>query len=362
MQPVTALNTLASTGFSAAARGGLRLMLGAALVAGLAACDLPFGLGTATERALEGGAEASLGSSSFELTGTYAGPGVAVPSHVSGARANPAPSSTTWSIDLQTAGPAKQHVVIGGTNMKVEAIVLGSDAYFRGNQFLSDHMGDDALSRGLVNAAGNSWWKGAAGLVPQLPDFTNAASFKATFLGSAVTGRADNFSVDGIGAVKLSGPRADVYIASASPNRLLVLQLKKGVVIDGVSDAEFKYTNFTKDFGIAAPADVIDFSNLSTLPPIYTVVSVDTSRCGSPCAVSALLKNLGGMTGAKAASIITFTMTGAISGAVLGTCQAQVVPDVGFNATTTVGCTINLASRPPNAANVTAVPDNPGRA
>ena len=358
MQPVTALNTLASSGFSLA----LRLLLGAALLAGLAGCSLPFGLGTPTERALESGAEASLRTSSFELTGNYAGPGVAVPSHVSGARSNPAPSSTAWTIDLQLNRPGDQHVVVTGTNLEVEAIIVGGDAYFRGQQFLSDHMGDDPLSRGLVSAAGNAWWKGSAGLVPQLPDFTSAIAFKSTFLGSAVTQRADNFSVDGVDAVKLSGPRADVYIAAASPNQLLVVQMKKGVVIDGISDGLFKYSNFGKDFGIAVPTDVIDFSNLSSLPPIYTVVSVDASRCASPCVVSAVLKNLGGLSGARAHSTVTFTMTGSVSGSVLGTCQTDVTPDVGYNATTTVSCTINLSSRPPNATKVTATPSNPGRA
>ena len=362
MQPVTALNGMASTGFSAAGLGALRLLLAVVLAATLAACNLPFGLGTASERALESGAEASLASSSFELAGTYSGPGVAAPSHVSGARSNPAPSSTTWSIDWQFNRTGAQHLTVSGTNLNVEAIITTNDAYFRGQQFLSDHMGDDPLSRGFVSAAGNAWWKGSAGLVPQLPDFTRATAFKSTFLGSAVTQRADNFSVDGVDAVKLSGPRADLYIASASPHQLLVVQLKKGVVIDGIRDAEFKYSNFGKDFGIQAPTDVIDFSNLSSLPPIYTVVSVDTSRCSSPCVVSAVLKNLGGMTGAKAPSTITFTMTGTVSGSSLGSCQAQVVPDVGYNATTTVSCTINVSSRPPNAANVTATPDNPGRA
>src|SRR5207245_1077486 len=94
------------------------------------------------------------------------------------------------------------------------------------------------------------------------------------------------------------------------PNRLLVVQMKKGVVIDGISDGLFKYSNFGKDFGIAVPTDVIDFSNLSSLPPIYTVVSVDASRCASPCVVSAVLKNLGGLSGARAHSTVTFTMTG----------------------------------------------------
>jgi hypothetical protein len=139
--------------------------------------------------------------------------------------------------------------------------------------------------------------------------------------------------------------------------------MNEKVVIDGISDGDFKYGNFDKDFGVAAPKDVIDFSNLSTLPPIYTVVSVDTSGCVTPCVVSALLKNLGGMTAAVAHSTVTFTMTDSVSKRVLGTCSAQVTTDVGYNATTTVSCTFaNLDLQQANSATVTAAADNPGRA
>ena len=320
--------------------------MGAALlVAALSACDLPFGLGTPTERALESGALASFGAPSLEITGSFT------------------ESGDKWSIDLQLRPPSTEHVTVTGPKVNVEALIFGSVAYFRGHQFLSDHMGSDPLSRDLVDAAGNAWWKGSAGLAPQLPDFTSATGFKATFLGSAVTQRTDSVSVNGVDAVALTGPRADIYIASASPNSLLYLQLKKGVVIDGIGDAQLQYLNYNKDFGLAPPKDVIDFSNLSTLPPIYSVLSVDTSGCSSPCVVSAMLRNLGGMTGAKAPSTITFTMTDSASGSVIGSCQAQVIPDVGYNATTTVSCTIPTPNgQPSSSASVTATPDNPGHA
>jgi hypothetical protein len=55
-------------------------------------------------------------------------------------------------------------------------------------------------------------------------------------------------------------------------------------------------------------------------------------------------------------------MTTTSSGAVLGSCQVQVVPDVGYNATETVGCTIGMNGQPGSATIVTARADNPGRA
>jgi len=153
-----------------------------------------------------------------------------------------------------------------------------------------------------------------------------------------------------------------VFITAQAPYRVLRVRLKHGVVVDGIRDADLRFVNYNQDFGISAPADVIDFSNLTTLPPIYTVVSVDTSGCGASCVVSALLKNLGGLLHAQAPSTITFTMADTASRQVLGKCQTQVVPDVGYNATTTVTCTIdNVTAQQSNAATVTATPDNPGR-
>jgi hypothetical protein len=223
-------------------------------------------------------------------------------------------------------------------------------------------MGSDPLSRNLVKAAGNAWWKGSAQQLPQLPDFTDGATFRTTFLGPVATQRTDHVSVDGTDAVKLSGPRAEVYIAAAPPYNLLRVRLNDTVVIDGVTNADLKYGNFDSDFQIVAPTDVIDFSNLSTLPPIYTVLSVDTSGCASPCSLSAVLKNLGGRSGAKAPTTVTFTVIDSASGQLVGSCKTQVVPDVGYNATTTVGCTVgSLNFQQLNAATVTATPDNPGR-
>ena len=315
------------------------------MVAALSACDLPFGLGLPTTRSLESGAIGTLvAADSFEITGSYR------------------EGSDSWSIDLQVGRPSSEHVVVTTANMKLEAIILANDAYFRGQQFLSAHMGSDLVSRSFVQAAGNGWWKGSAGHVPQLTDLTDGNAFRSTFLGQSVTRRTDHGSVDGVDAVELSGPRAEVFISAQAPYRVLRVRLKQGVVVDGIRDADLRFTNYNNDFRISVPAAVIDFSNLTTLPPIYTVVSVDTSGCGSPCVVSALLKNLGGLLHAQAPSTITFTMTDTASRQALGSCQTQVVPDVKYNATTTVTCSIDtVTAKQSNAATVTATPDNPGR-
>jgi hypothetical protein len=335
---------------------------GAAVLAALSACDPSFALGQPTTPALENGAAASLDAAkSFRISGSYTDQATTLTPPASAARTSPAGARV--GVDLEFVRPSTDHVVVSAANVQLEAIVLGSDAYFRGNQFLSQHMGSDPLSRNLVRVAGNAWWKGSAGDVPRLPDLTDGRSFRATFLGTAVTQRTDHVSVNGLDAVELSGPRADVFIASNPPYRVVRLHIKNGVVVDGISDGDLRFDNFDRDFQIAAPSDVIDFSDVSTLPPIYTVVSVDTSGCGSPCAVSALLKNLGGMSGAQAPSTIAFIVTDPASGHALGTCHVPVQPDIGFNSTTRVACTMaGLNGELVNAATVTATADNPGRA
>jgi hypothetical protein len=347
MEPVTQPSALAISGSrSQAGHSALAAVAGAVVLVALSACDPPFALGQPTTRALENGVAGTLSAAkSFEITGSYT------------------ESGDVWSIDLQITRPDREHVVVSSAQVKVEAIVLGQAAYFRGQAFLSQHMGSDALSQNLVKVAGNAWWKGSAANAPQLPDFTDGSVFRSTFLGPAVTQRTDHVSVDGVDAVNLSGPRAEVFIAAQPPYQLLRVHMKNGVAIDGLGQSDLRFANFNRDFGTVAPTDVIDFSNLSTLPPIYTVVSVDTSRCASTCVVSALVKNLGGMNGARAPSTITFTMTTTASKSVIGSCQAQVTPDVGYNATATISCTIgNQNGQQGNAAIVTATADNPGHA
>jgi hypothetical protein len=304
------------------------------------ACD-PFGL--PATRALESGAELTLSSArSLEIAGDYTS------------------ADARWTIDLQLTRPMSRHVLVQSSVDQVEAIIVGNVAYFRGQAFLAKHLGADPLSQNIAKAAGNAWWKDTASLVPSLPDLTDGAFFRANFLGPAVTTRTDHQSVGDVDAVELSGVRADVFIASAAPYRLLRIHLKQGVVVDGIADADLRYTNVDHDFGITAPTDVLDFGNLSTLPPIYSVLSVDTSACATPCVISARLKNLGGLTGARAPSTVAFTMTDPATKQVIGTCTATVQPDVGYNSTTTASCTIT--GRPVNAAVITATADNPGRA
>ena len=320
-------------------------MAAAALVA-MAACDLPFGLGLPTIRALNSGAGDSLDAArSFRIAGAYS------------------EASIPWKIDLELVRPSTEHVLLTSKNVNLEAIITDHGSYFRGRQFLASNMGSDPYSQSLVRAAGDAWWTGLQAVPPDLPDFTKGGNFRSTFLGTAVTSRTDHVSVGGVPAVELSGPRADVFLGEAPPYRVLRVHLRPGAVVDGISGADFMYGDYGRDFAIAAPSGALDFADQSTLPPIYTVVLVDTSVCGTTCVVATTLKNLGGKSPARAPSTVTFTMTDPQTSSVLGTCKVAVQPDVGHSATTTVSCAISgVSGTDHNAAVVTALADNPGLA
>ncbi len=102
------------------ARAGL---VAAVVVTALSACNLPFGFDLPTTRSLESGATGTLiAADSFEITGSYRD------------------GSKQWSIDLQLSRPDSEHVTVTTADVKLEAIILGNNAYFRGQQFLSAHM------------------------------------------------------------------------------------------------------------------------------------------------------------------------------------------------------------------------------
>ena len=325
-------------------QAGWRVAVALAALVMLAGCALPFGLGLPSIRALNSGAAGSLDAAkSFRISGVYTELG------------------TVWKIDLELARPNTQHLSLSAQDVNLEAIIVGRFPYFRGRQFLVSHMGTDPIAQSLVQAAGDSWWTGLPATAPDLPDFTDGNTLKSTFLGTAVTSRTDHVSVSGAPAIELSGPRADVYLSEAPPYRVMRIRMKTRAMVDGILSADFVYSDFGRDFAIAAPSGALNFADLSTLPPVYTVVSVDTSGCAFPCVVSASLKNLGGRGGAHAPSTVKFTMADPQTTSVLGMCQVMVQPDVGHSATTTVSCTIGgVNGADHNAAVVTAAADNPG--
>ena len=211
-------------------------------------------------------------------------------------------------------------MVITRANLHLDAIQVGPAEYFRGQQFAAERLGSDPVALAVVRAAATGWWKGLPGTVPALAEFTRGDAFRTAFLGAAVTRRTDGVEVGGVRAVELSGRRADVWVASGRPHRVLAVRLQAGVTVDGITGAVFQYGGYGSRVDIAPPSQVIDFSTLSVAPPIYTVLAVDTSACAATCVLAASLKNLGGSAPTVSPSTVRFTVTDPASGAPVGTC------------------------------------------
>src|SRR2546427_10063747 len=118
MQPVTEPSALATLRSVRQAKQAAAAALAVtALAVALSACDLPFGLGQPTTRALESGAADTLTAAKrFEITGSYTENGdpslPATPA--SGARRTAPPPTTPWKIDLQLRRPSTEHLVLSG--------------------------------------------------------------------------------------------------------------------------------------------------------------------------------------------------------------------------------------------------------
>src|SRR5438270_1964882 len=323
-----------------------RLLAAAAMTLLVAGCDLPLGLGFATTRELEDAALGRLASArSFEVSGSYFELG------------------EHWVIDVQVARPHAKHVLVERNGVRLEAILIGAATYFRSQQILTQVLGGDQASKNLAQAVGNAWWTGLPATGSSPFDFTDPAELKAGLINSGLVNRRDRVPANGVQTAELSGPRADAFIAEAAPHELIRLRMRPGAVLEGIEKGDIIYSHYGANFKITPPTSVINFADLTTLPPDYTVLSVDISGCGSPCLVQATLKNLGGRNGAKAPSTVSFQMSDLISGRAIGGCTGTVTPDVDYNATTTVSCTIAEAAGADFAgAKVTATPNNPGHA
>src|SRR5256885_3824621 len=141
----------------AAVRIQIRLLAAAGLGFALAACDPTLGLGLPSERVLEDGAATTLTQpTGFDIKVTYS-----------------TSAGELWAIDVQLVRPNTERATASTGDQKVEAIILGETAYFRGQKFLAARMGSDPLSQNLVKAAGSSWWKGSPSFIPPMKGFTD---------------------------------------------------------------------------------------------------------------------------------------------------------------------------------------------
>jgi hypothetical protein len=311
----------------------------------VAACSAPLGIGQTSTADLINTANSELDSAkSFEVSGRFSDAG------------------KKYTMDLQLRRPSSVHLTMTINGVGLEAIEVGPKAYYRGADFLAQAAGPAAGSPTgprLVKAVGDRWWTASEKPAPDLSGLTDNQKLKANFLNSLLVNRKEHVTVSGLDTVELSGKDGTVNISDTTPHRLVRVQVPSGMTVDGYTDADLRFSNYGKDFSITAPSGVLDFSDPSTLPPLYDVLSVDSSGCrsASSCVVAATVKNRTGLAGAPAQSTVTFNLSDS-GGKSIGTCSAGIAPDVANGATTTVSCKVPLGGFS-GAFTVHATPSNP---
>ena len=256
--------------------------------------------------------------------------------------------SEDFSVDIQMNPPHSAHITASKssnsqTSVNYEAVQIDSKDYYRSLDLARIAAGDTAESRPVARMLGGRWFT-YKGTPFDLGMFASAADIKANFLTDLKVSRKDNVDAGGQNTAQLATGDYVLNITEAPPHRLVFLQTVAGKTVQGMSQAHVAIKNYNQDFAIQAPAKVIDLDDPTTWPPLYTIVSVENSRCGTPCTLSARVKNLGGVEGASAPSTIAFELTNFANHKVLGSCTVTIQPNVPHNQTVTERCTISSSA------------------
>lgn len=290
----------------------------------VSACGLPFGIGQASTSQLINGAADNLSKAKgFELAGKFTS------------------GSDKYTVDLkyESSGAADMALTKGDTHL--ELLQINGKAYYKGKDFIASVAGSDAFGQALARAVGDKWFTSKDATPMDLSGFTDATKVKANFLNTFNVNRKDNVSVNGQDTAELSDSNTILNITESSPYELVRIRTQPSKSVQDLSDVDFVFSNYNKDFGISQPTDVWQMDDPSTWPPFYVVTAINLNRCDNdPCTVQATVQNNGGTGSASGASSVTFTLTNDADNSVLGTCKANVSPDVANGKTASVSCQI----------------------
>ena len=325
-----------------------KLLLTSIAVLVIAACGLPFGLGRASTSQLENGAADSLAKAkSVEAQGTFT------------------EGTTTYQFDTKYVAPSTEDIQITQGTLSYEELQLNGKVYFKGSQYLASKITDPTEAQQLTRVVGDRWYTSKDAQPVDTSAITDANKVKANFLSTIADKRADDVMVDGKQTAELTLSDFILNITEDSPYRLVRLRSANSKVVQDISKVDMKFTNYDKDFSLAAPTNVFDFDDPTTWPPRYQVDAVHQQEvspgsCGDPCVLSADVENTGGLNGASAPSIITFVLTASDQSS-LGSCKATVQPDRPHGQKFSVSCTIQSQAWTNYSGNYTyaATPDNP---
>jgi len=290
----------------------MRRLLGVAAAALLAAaCGLPFGLGLPSTTQLINGADDELAkASAFEMAGRFT------------------TGSDSIQLDVQLTAPSTVQMTVTVSSIQREVIQIGGKVYNRGKDYVPTLLGTDTNGTALAHAVGSHWFTSKDAIPLDTSGFTVTSKLKTQFLSALTYNRKDNVSADGVDTAELSGSASILNITESSPYRLVRLRTAQGQTVSDVTNLDFVFTNYNKNFGTQAPTNVFDLDDPTTWPPYYFAESISISNggcthsscwSGGPCStpsdcqakamgwrsatlLSSVLKNHGGTTGASAPS------------------------------------------------------------
>src|SRR6266446_1460993 len=213
-------------------------------------------------------------------------------------------------VDIQTNPPHAAHIAASKQEpnsqaIQVEVIQVDQKDYYRSVDLARVAAAASANAELVAHMVGGRWFTYQATPL-DLGGFANVGDVKANFLTDLKVSRRDDVDVGGQGTAELSTGDYLINITEASPHRLVFLRTATGKTVNGLSLVHMLIKDYNKDFAIKAPTNAVDLDNPTSWPPLYAVLSVENSRCGTPCTLTAQIKNFGGGGTAPGPSTLTF--------------------------------------------------------
>ncbi|MBO0684268.1 MAG: hypothetical protein J2P45_13995 [Candidatus Dormibacteraeota bacterium] len=141
--------------------------------------------------------------------------------------------------------------------------------------------------------------------------------------------------------VELSDSHGQLYVTTATPNRLVRMVYAPGYTDpSGISglDAAISYP---RGVDITPPSQYYDTKDPNTLPAMYTVDNAARGQCDqNGCAYTITVHNHYGQSGGQATVSVQLTTQ---DGTSLGSCTAP-IPPIGYDQTEDVSCTVQGAA------------------
>ena len=255
---------------------------------------------------------------------------------------------TDMSVDIQTNPPHSAHITASKQEpnsqaIQVEMIQIDQKDYYRSVDLARVAAAASASAELVAHMVGGRWFTYKATPL-DLGVSANTGDIKASFLTDLSVARKDDVDVGGQGTAELSTGNYLINITEAAPHRLVFLRTAAGKTVKGLSLVHMLLRDYNKDFAIKAPTIAVDLDDPASWPPLYSVLSVENSRCGTPCTLSAQIKNLGGGGAATEPSTLTFEVINSATKQVLGSCAVTIRPDLAHNQTATERCTISSSA------------------